>query len=181
MPELSRFLPEDQDLLVGLFYRVGLWMSHIDDTDEDETSETAEHEQLLRVLAKISKTESAAVLIREMADEAVRQKQSWARWERRSDSLLEDVGRGLKLLKGQGVEAEIVSFRKALMFIGTSVARAYREDQDMERTGQGGLSWLSEKASEMLTAVADREAYRDLSISPAEDTALSELLEALKQ
>jgi len=29
--------------------------------------------------------------------------------------------------------------------------------------------------------VADREAYRDLSISPAEDTALSELLEALKQ
>jgi hypothetical protein len=100
MPELSRFLPEDQDLLVGLFYRVGLWISHIDDTDEDETSETAEHEQLLRVLAKISKTESAAGLVREVADEAVRQKQSWARWERRSDSLLEDVGRGLKLLKG---------------------------------------------------------------------------------
>lgn len=181
MSELSRFLPEDQDLLVGLFYRVGLWISHVDDTDEDETSETAEHAQLLRVLTKISKTESVAGLVREIAEEAGRQKQSWTRWARGGDALLGDVGRGLKLLKGQGVEGEIASFRKSLMFIGTSVARAYREDEDMERTGQGGLGWLSEKAGEMLTAVVDREAYRDLSISPAEDTALSELLDVLKQ
>lgn len=181
MSELSRFLPESQDLLVGLFYRVGLWISRVDDTDEEETSETVEYEQLFRVLTKIAKTESNPLLVREMAEEAARQKQSWSRWAKSEDILLEDISRGLNLLKGQGVEAEISSFRKALMFIGTSVARAYREDQDMERTGQRALSWLAEKAGEMLTAVVDREAYRDLSISPAEDTALTELLQALKR
>ena len=38
MSELQRFLPQDQELLSGLLYRVGYWISNVDDTDEGNES-----------------------------------------------------------------------------------------------------------------------------------------------
>ena len=180
MSELQRFLPADQDLLVSLFYRVGRWMSQVDDTDVGETSEKAEEAQMFKVLTKLSQSSNVGDLCQEICAEALRQKGSWARWAGQMDTLIDDVGRGKKIILGEGTDEEFRLFGKSLVTIATSVARAYRESTDMESQEIGFLSWLTEKSSHVSLALSDREAHKDLNISPAEDNALIELVQALK-
>lgn len=180
MSGLQRFLPEDQDLLVGLFYRVGHWMSDADDSDVGTESEQAEEAQMFRVLTKLSQSENVGQLCREISAEALRQKGSWGRWAGQSDSFLVDVRQAKKIVLGQSTNDEFRLFGKSLVTIATAVARAYRESEDMEAQETGFLSWISEKSSHITLALSDLEAHKDLNISPAEDNALIELVEALK-
>jgi len=180
MSELERFLPADQDILVSLFYRVGQWMSQVDDTDSGEESEHIEEAQLFKVLEKLAHSKNVGALCAEIASEAMRQKGSWTRWAGQIDTVLDDVSRAKALIKGQANHQEFVAFGKSLITIATAVARAYREADDGEDDDKGFLSWLSEKKSHIALALTDSEAHKDLNISPAEDTALNELIDVLK-
>lgn len=180
MSEIERFLPADQELLVSLFYRVGQWMSQVDDTDTGEESEGIEEEQMFKILNKLAKSQNAGKLASELASEAIRQKGSWARWAKKADTVLDDVPRAKTLIKDQGTQEEFVAFGRSLVTIATAVARAYREAEDVEGEEKGFFAWLSEKKSHVALALTDAEAHKDLNISPAEDTALNELVMALK-
>lgn len=178
MSELQRFSPEDQDVLVGLLCRVGMWISGIDDTDVSTASEEKEEAKLRDVLQSLSATKKST-LIAELASEALRQKSNWPRWATSTDTVLDDVTAAKRILKGQGTSLEMGAFSKALMLIGTVVAKAFREENDLKEE-KGYLSWLTEKANELTLAMTDHESYKDMNISPAEDTALHDLLETLK-
>lgn len=180
MSELQRFLPADQELLVGLFYRIGGWMSSVDDTDINDKSEKLEEEQMFKILTKLAKSDKTGALCSEIAAEALRQKGSWARWGSQIDKVLEDVATAKTLIKDQGNAEEFQLFGKSLVTIATAVARAYRETIDMEQQEIGFLSWLTEKSSHVSLALSDREGHKDLNISPAEDNALIELVQVLK-
>lgn len=180
MSELQRFLPADQELLVSLFYRIGQWMSEVDDTDIGGKSEQIEETTMFKVLTKLSQSGNAGVLCSEIASESVRQKGSWARWSKQMDSVLDDVARAKTVIVDQGTVAEFQLFGKSLVTIATSVARAYREATDIEAQELGFLSWLTEKSAHISLALSDREGHKDLNVSPAEDTALNELVAALK-
>ncbi len=182
MSELERFLPSDQDLLVSLFYRIGQWMAQVDDTDSGEDSEQIEEAQMFKILNKLAQSKNAGSLCSEIAAEAVRQKGSWSRWSKQIDTVLDDVSRAKQLIKGQATQQEFVAFGKSLVTIATAVARAYREAEDVEdeNAEKGFLSWLSEKKAHVALALTDSEAHKDLNISPAEDSALTELVATLK-
>lgn len=180
MSELQRFLPADQDLLVSLFYRVGRWMSDADDTDTNEKSEQAEEAQMFAVLTKLSQSKNAGNLCNEIASEAIRQKGSWARWAKQIDNTITDVTRAKSLIKGQGTNEEFHLFGKSLVSIATSVARAYREASDADMEKSGIIGWLSNKKNDVTMAIFDPQAHKDLNVSPAEDSALTELIDALK-
>ena len=180
MSELERFLPADQDLLVGLFYRVGRWMSDIDDTDAGANSEKKEEAQMFGILTKLSQSKNVGVLCNEIASEALRQKGSWARWSKKVDTVIDDVVKAKSLIKGQGTHEEFNLFGRSLVSIATSVARAYREASDAEIEKSGLLGWLSDKKANMALALLDPQAHKDLNVSPAEDSALTELIDALK-
>ena len=178
MSELHRFLPEDQDLLVGLPYRVGMWMSGIDDTDLGTQSEEQEAAKLRSVLQSLAGSKKS-VLLADIATEALRQTSNWPRWASMTETVLEDVSSAKRVLKGQATQEEFNAFAKALMLVGTAVARAVREDNDMVEE-KSYLGWLSDKVNDITMALTDREAHKDMNISPAEDTALNELLDTLK-
>ncbi len=180
MSELQRFLPKDQEILSGILYRIGYWMSNVDDTDEEDKSEKVEHDYLLKCLENISKAAKAGPLVNEMAEESRRQKQSWPRWESLNDSVLDDVETIVGLLKSQATDEELKLFIKACVMVGVVVARAFREEPEHKEEHEGYLTWLAEKANNMIMAVTDKESHKDLSISPEEDNALNNLLAALK-
>jgi hypothetical protein len=180
MAELQRFLPADQDLLVGLFYRVGRWISDADDSDMDDKSEQMEEDQMFKILTKLSQSKNAGILCNEIASEALRQKGSWSRWSKHSDTVIEDVIRAKSVIKSQATKEEFHLFSKSLVSISTSVARAYREAGDVEMEKSGILGWLSDKKNDVAMAILDPQAHKDLNISPAEDSALTELIDALK-
>lgn len=177
---LGNFLPQEQDLVIGIFFRIGYWMSHIEDTDLDEKSEQAEQKQMLVALRKIAASKGATDLVREIAEEAVRRSGDQARWLKNEDDMLPDVTKAVKLVHSNGSHDDFKSFRKCLMFVATSVARAYREEPEHGER-ETGLAGLLDRASEMIMAVSDKEAYRDMNISPAEDTALHELAQAISE
>lgn len=181
MSELQRFLPADQDLLASLFYRIGQWMSQADDTDTGANSEQIEEEQMFKILNKLATSKNAGLLCSEIAAESLRQKGSWERWSKQIDNVIEDVARAKLLVKGQANQQEFVAFGKSLVTIATAVARAYRETEDGEDTEEKSFfSWLSEKKAHAVLALTDAEAHKDLNISPAEDSALTELVMTLK-
>lgn len=179
MSGLGAFLPQEQDLLIGIFFRVGYWISHVDDTDISDVSEHDEQEQMVRALGRISESRSATEFVRELAAEALRRSGDQARWLKSEDRLMQDVVSAVKLVKQQATDEDFSSFRKSIMFVATSVARAYREEPEQEQEKNGRFGWLVEKAESIVMSVRDKEAYRDLNISPAEDTALHELAAAL--
>lgn len=174
---LGNFLPEEQDLLIGIFYRVGFWISHIDDTDVETVSEDKEQKQMLAALNKVANSK-APELVRDIAAEAVRRSGDQARWLSREDDLLGDAGKAAQLVRMQGTVEDYNSFRKSIMFVATAVARAYREEPEHAEQ-EGALARLLDKAGGLLGSVTDREGQQDLNISPAEDTALHELSSAL--
>lgn len=180
MSELQRFLPADQEILVGLFYRIGVWMSEADDTDMGSKSEKAEQGQMIKILTNLSQSEKVGALCMEICAEALRQKGSWARWEKQIDTVIEDVAKAKMLIISQGTAAEFQLFGKCLVTIATAVARAYRESADLESQEIGFLSWFGEKSSHISLAMSDREAHKDLNISPAEENLLIELVATLK-
>lgn len=174
---LGNFLPQEQDLVIGIFFRIGYWISHIDDTDVDDKSEAIEQKQMLAALKKVAESK-APELVTEIAAEAVRRSGDQARWLKNEDRMLSDVTEAIKIVHSNGSEEDFKSYRKSLMFVATSVARAYREESDHDQR-ETGLARLLERAGEMIGAVADKEAYKDMNISPAEDTALHELAQAI--
>jgi hypothetical protein len=145
-----------------------------------DKSERAEQAQMIKILTKLSQSEKVGALCMEICAEALRQKGSWGRWDKEIDTVLDDVALAKALIKGQGNAEEFQLFGKCLITIATSVARAYRETIDMESQEIGFLSWLTEKSSHVSLALSDREAHKDLNISPAEENLLIELVAALK-
>ncbi len=180
MSELQRFLPADQELLVGLFYRVGQWMSNIDDTDTSDKSEQEEESQIIKILTQLSQSKHIGSLCSEIATESLRQKGSWVRWAKNWDSVLDDVSRAKIAVIGQATDEEYKLFGKSLMTVATAVARAYREAEDADMQNRGFMSWISEKKSHAVLAIFDPEVHKDLNISPAEDEALTQLANMLK-
>ncbi len=175
---LGNFLPEEQDLLIGIFYRVGFWISHIDDTDVSEESERIEQQRLVQALKKISQATGSTELVKELAAEALRRSGDQKRWLANEDRLLADVNQASTLVRGQGTVEDYQSYGKSVMFAATSVARAFREDAEHGEQA-GKLGKLLDRASALLGAGGGVDAYQDLNISPAEDTALHELSSAL--
>ncbi|HOO52537.1 MAG TPA: hypothetical protein PLK94_14775 [Alphaproteobacteria bacterium] len=180
MSGLQRFVPNERELLSGVFYRIGYWISHVDDTDEGDESEKIEHDHLIRTLTKISNSPKAGALVVEMAQESLRQEQSWLRWESANDDILKDVSACAGLIKGQGTPEEYKIFSKACMMIATAVAHAFREEPDNMPEAEGYFAWLTEKANTLVLSLTDKEGLKDLSISPEEDNALHELWDVLK-
>ncbi len=180
MSELERFLPADQELLVSLFYRIGQWMAGVDDTDISGESEKVEEAQMFKILNQLAGSKNVGILCQEISSEAIRQRGSWGRWSQQLDHILTDVARAKILIKDQGNAQEFVAFGKSLITIATSVARAYREADDADIEQKTFLGWLSDTKEKVTMAITDREAHKDLNISPAEDTALTDLIQVLK-
>ncbi len=178
---LGNFLPHEQDLVIGIFFRIGFWMSHIDDTDIEDKSEHNEQKQMVAALTRIANAKGATELVREIASEALRRSGDQARWLSGEERMLEDVTKSVQLIHSNGTNEDFKSFRKSLMFVATSVARAYREEPDHGQEETSVLSRLLDRAGEMIGSVKDLDAYKDMNISPAEDTALHELAEAISR
>ena len=181
MSELHRFPPADQDVLVSLFYRIGVWMSGIDDTDTGDRSENIENNLMLRTLGTIASSQMFGALTADIAFEALRQKGSWERWANTSDSALSDIPQVKSILEAQATGEETILYGNALIAIATSVARAYREADDVEDLNQSLWTRIQETKEHLVLRLLDRDSFADLNISPAEDTALQQLVEAWSQ
>lgn len=177
MADFHIFHPDEQNILAGSLYKVGIWMGHIDDEGACEADE-AEREALKRYLKKSIGKFSSSPIISEMAQEALRREKYWPHWERESEAALDDVAAAVKLLDGRLVDNEVKAYKELVMGIATYIAGAFDENEDDDEKGMWGA------LSNMVVGIANPQLKKEMRTSPAEDdalTALSDVLNAKKR
>lgn len=172
MGDISVFVPEDKEFLIGVFYKVGVWISNIDD-DGEEHADEKEEKVLMTALEHISKKYKKNPLISQLSGEAARQTGNHQRWSDASDNAVEDATKGAKLIKQQMSPEDLKAYREALREVARAVATAFREGEGDE--GQGVLSKIKSFSSKLI----NKEMHLEQNISPDEDTALIELYDSL--
>lgn len=180
MSALSLFSPEERDFLIGLFYRTGLYISHADDDGTTQRDDEKETKALLSVLNFLSGRKKYGEMVSELAAEAAHQNKSWKRWAQQEESFLDDAAKAAKMISTRFNKDDVLHFKKALMLVGSYVAKSYREEADYAQEEAGIFGELGEKITAMMTAITDRQSHDEMSVSPAEYDALHALHKALK-
>lgn len=177
MTVLSEMNPEDRGLLIGLPYRVGVWMSHSDDED-GEADDKTELRTLERVITSISTVYEQSAFVQEIMRETLSRKEKWATWADHSFDILADCEKAVTVLKANVPAGDLKDYRSALLHVAEAVAAAYGE------FGMGAYEEESKFGSFLNNIVAkfkSSEPEVDVAnISPAEQDALKRLKTALR-
>lgn len=174
MPD--RNLSSKVPLLASLFVRIGFYVSHAEDTDVEEKSEDAEYANMRKAIKRIE-ARAQHDFISQAASEALSLKSP--ELPDTEESLSDDIKKLVGFLKDEKLLGELEETRKALMFVGVSVARAYREEIDHHEDAYL-MQGLMDIVSGLLNTAFKPRDYKDINISPAEDSALTLISEALK-
>jgi hypothetical protein len=181
MVALSGFSASQQELLVRLPYRVGVWISESDDVGGADAD--AQEIQVLQALIvayvqDFCKTEFVQVVM----EETVAQKDKWETWHGDIDQILDECRSVMEFLDDSLSQKEIAAFRDNLIEIGYSVAMAYCELNDETSLVVKVSTYLGiwiEKIRRALTGAGEKAQEEYLNISALEQKALDELVQAL--
>ena len=179
---LDDFLNEELELVLSVLVRAGLWMSHVDDVGTTDRDDRKELFALRNVLKQISKENTKAPFVSELAAQALAHEKNWTRWSKgdTDDLFLTDAHKALQMVKGRLPEQQARNYAQAVFHIANAVAHAYDEhimdgDDLQEEIFLGGF----------MTRLMDRldsriDMHNPENVSLAEKTALQKLKSALK-
>ena len=117
---------EKRTLLVSLPYRVGLFISHSDQTGGG-ASDAAEMEALSGIITGYYQEIFGAETVQYIIGETVSRRAEWDGWSENLDNIDEECRRAAEILSGAVDEKEFSAFKHHLIEIGESVALAFRE------------------------------------------------------
>ena len=169
---------KEQQLIYGLPYRVGIWMSHADD-EAGQEDDTKEMEALHQALSHYANDDSVPSFINEVAKETMGHKDHWDVWENNAFDVLGDCETAITILREKTSEAARNNYKKLLVGIARKVAGAYGEfGGDFEDQGSF-LERMAEKIASKIKGEDEDQAFAN--ISAAEDAALRRLVVALRE
>jgi len=180
MIKFSDIPPREQEILVRLPYRVGMWISMSDDGGGDDADE--QEQQALEVLITAYVQDFCkSEFVQMIMEQTVAHKSEWRNWEQNIESVPEECEQVITFLSDKLDDKELRAFRDNLFEIGYSVAIAYREVDDQAARVRFGVylkMWINR-----LFAVIKGEAAQSedeaLNISESEHKALAVLDRAL--
>ncbi len=176
MSALRSMQPEDIGLLIGLPYRVGVWMSHSDDED-GEGDDIREMKALEHIIKSIARVHEQSEFVQEVARLTLSKKDRWPVWADHSFDILSDCEKAVSVLKSNVNDNDLKDYRKTLISIAETVAAAYGEfgmgAGDDENILKGFLGKVTSKLK------GEAQAADFMNISPAEGEALERLKAAL--
>lgn len=177
MSYFGDFQPAELDLVLALPYRIGVWISHIDDVAGTQRDEAKESIALDYVLNRIHDNPENAGFVTSVVHEIDSHKGQWKDWGATADTAMIDLPRALSLVDARLPKMEAQQYRKCIFQIAKTVAMAAHEgpesSADLAKAGFLGkiADWLSAKSGEQIPG----------NISPAEKDALGQLLQRLKE
>ncbi len=177
MSVLKEMQPERRGLLIGLFYRVGVWMSHTDD-EAGDIDDALEMKALERVILSIAKCHDDSAFVQDVARQCVMNKEKWPNWAGHSFDILADCEKAAVILSETVNKKDAADYKETLLHIAETVAAAYGEfgmtmAQDDNILG-AFLNKVTRKFGGGTSADDDF-----MNISPAEQRALERLRVAL--
>ena len=177
MSVLNEMQPEDRGLLIGLPYRVGVWISHADD-EEGEADDIKEMKALEHIIKSIAHVHEESAFVQEVAQQTLAKKEQWEIWANHSFDILADCEKAITVLKSNVNDNDLKDYRSTLLKIAETVAAAYGE-YGMGAEEEGALSGFLGKVVGKFKGEEQESDF--MNISPAEDAALQRLKTALAQ
>lgn len=126
MSFLNELPDSDRELLVSLPYRVGSWLSHIDDDGGDEADEE-EKKALASIIDGFTRDVFGSEVVQYIMMETLAQKDHWEKWAGNTNDIHEDCQRAIDILNEAVEEKEVSAFKRRLIEIAEAVALAFRE------------------------------------------------------
>ena len=112
--------------MVSLPYRVGLFVSHSDQTGGGASDE-AEMQALSNIITGYAQEVFGAETVQYVISETVSRRAEWAAWSENLSALEGECHRAIDILSEAVDEKEVSAFKNHLLEIGESVALAFRE------------------------------------------------------
>lgn len=181
MAFLEQFADDDRTMIVSLPYRVGLWLSTVDNTG-GRGSQSQELDSLEKIIGNPRPGMFRSAFVHEVMGEVVARKKEWPRWAEQTENVLSDCRRVQLVLNGKVTPRDGDAYRENLVLIGSEVAAAFRE-ADMQQPLFAKIGTRIRLSVDKLVGSLRGEVYeseRLLSISLEEDMALSQLAAALR-
>lgn len=175
MTSLSEFSDEQRVLLASLLYKVGIWISHADDTEGDRDDDLEER-ALEQIITEVSKHHEDMPFVHQIAQLTLSSKDKWPVWADYNFHVLDECKQAMTLLTSRVEERIYKNYRKTLLEIAQTVAEASGEFAALEEDPKG-FSALVGKVTGMLGGGNDES--HAMNISAAEDSSLAQLAEAL--
>lgn len=169
---------EETDLVVSLPYRVGYWMSQVDNMEKTKRDDKWERAALDRAIRKVSRQNGYNSLQRAVMKEVDQNRARWQEWSSKCEDeiLFSDIGLALDLVRIKIHPKALPQYKKILWYIAQCVAQAFGEDDDPDQ--EMHINHLFSDLKRMLFSSTLGKSPKN--ISEVEKTALKKLHAALK-
>ena len=164
----SQLSPEDEEALIALPYRAGLYVSFSDVTGGWEAQES-EMQSLTTILRSYSEDFCKTEFSQKTLMECLRARAKWPGWSHDIETVPEKAKQVMAILDPMFSEKELNGFREVMVDIALAVAMAFRE----ERGQQVRPSFLSRLVG------SKKDPLSHMNISAAEKKALTKLCKGL--
>ncbi len=178
MVDLNSFSEEEKSLLVKLPFQVGFNISEADG-DGGEENERLEMEALFRILNLLPGVYHHVPLIQQILGETRDGHENWDAWKDGSFDVTKECTNAISLLKEKASDAEAKAFRKALLEVADTVARAAGEGGMLEIRMEPDSAFL-QSVKKIMTAVGMIKKDDSANISAAEEVAIDKISQALQ-
>lgn len=174
----SQLSPQDEETIVSLPYRIGLYVSYADVTGGWDAQES-ELQSLSGILREFSEDFCKSEFTQKVLMETLMQRAKWPSWAKNINTLPDEARKVSETLSAILSEKELHSFQDVLVDIAFAVAMAFhegREGKDSYHAPQPGL------ITAIINKIRGKEdnALEHLHISDAERSALLRVCNAMK-
>lgn len=177
MSVFTDFLEEEIVLLVSLPYRVGLWMSQVDDDASTERDDVREQLAMEAIMKRMEADKKQTPFVAAVVKETLTYKEMWPEWGQNLDTLMQDIEHAKRLIDDRLPTDNAANYRKALIDVASAVAFAYGEFEEAESAEKPSFFGnLMNKISDKINVLSEDPD----NMSPAEQEALKKLRKALQ-
>jgi hypothetical protein len=175
----SQLSPADEELLISLPYRIGLYVSHADITGGWDAQES-EIQSLTEILRDYSNDFCKTEFSQKILMDCLAMRGKWPGWSQEVESVPAQSDRAMALLQPMMSEKELSGFCEVLGDIALAVAMAFREDAGADGEDRKGRPIVQEILARLVGILSEKNPLDHINISDSERAALKKLARSLR-
>jgi hypothetical protein len=172
----SQLSPADEELLISLPYRIGLYVSHADVTGGWDAQES-EIQSLTDILRDYSNDFCKTEFSQKVFMDCLAMRGKWPVWSQDAESVPAQLDRAMRLLQPMMSEKELAGFCEVLGDIALAVAMAFREAAD---SGNENRPIVREILARIGAVLSEKDPLDHINISGRERAALKKIACSLR-
>jgi len=176
---MSELTPQDKTIMISLPYRVGIWISQVDDVENRKMDDKKEEKVLEIAIQKMAQSHRKMPFAANIMKQIENSKGQWKNWKALSDekTVLADLETVITKCETSLKPDQVKQYKQAVWQTGILVAQAY--DESFDPDGEMHVNHFAEWVGSFFSAPKLQKAPENM--SEKEKSALKKLRAVLKQ